>query len=42
MSYVDAEANTYYGYVYNALMEKLSNRLPKIMKQSRLAALRDE
>ena len=28
--------------VYNALMDKLSAKLPKMMKQSRLAALRDE
>jgi len=38
----DLQAYNSLAKVYNALMEKLSNRLPKMMKQSRLAALRDE
>lgn len=38
----DLQAYNSLAKVYNALMEKLSNRLPKIMKQSRLAALRNE
>lgn len=38
----DLQAYNSLAKVYNALMEKLSNRLPKMIKQSRLAALRDE
>jgi hypothetical protein len=38
----DLQAYNSLAKVYNALMDKLSGKLPKIMKQSRLAALRDE
>ena len=38
----DLQAYNSLAKVYNALMDKLSNRLPKEIKQSRLAALRDE
>ena len=38
----DLQAYNSLAKVYNALMDKLSAKLPKIMKQSRLAALRDE
>jgi hypothetical protein len=38
----DLQAYNSLAKVYNALMEKLSNRLPKENKKSRLAALRDE
>lgn len=38
----DLQAYNSLAKVYNALMDKLSGKLPKIMKQSRLAALRNE
>jgi len=38
----DLQAYNSLAKVYNALMDKLSAKLPKIMKKSRLAALRDE
>ena len=38
----DLQAYNSLAKVYNALMDKLSGKLPKQMKQSRLAALRDE
>ena len=38
----DMQAYNSLAKVYNALMDKLSGKLPKMMKQSRLAALRDE
>ena len=38
----DLQAYNSLAKVYNALMDKLSGKLPKLMKQSRLAALRDE
>ena len=38
----DLQAYNSLAKVYNALMDKLSGKLPKMMKQSRLAALRDE
>ena len=38
----DLQAYNSLAKVYNALMDKLSAKLPKMMKQSRLAALRDE
>ena len=38
----DLQAYNSLAKVYNALMDKLSAKLPKQMKQSRLAALRDE
>lgn len=38
----DLQAYNSLAKVYNALMDKLSAKLPKLMKQSRLAALRDE
>ena len=37
----DLQAYNSLAKVYNALMDKLSGKLPKQMKQSRLAALRD-
>jgi len=38
----DLQAYNSLAKVYNALMDKLSGKLPKMIKQSRLAALRDE
>ena len=38
----DLQAYNSLAKVYNALMDKLAGKLPKIMKQSRLAALKDE
>ena len=38
----DLQAYNSLAKVYNALMDKLSAKLPKMLKQSRLAALRDE
>ena len=38
----DLQAYNSLAKVYNALMDKLSAKLPKMIKQSRLAALRDE
>ena len=38
----DLQAYNSLAKVYNALMDKLSGKLPKMLKQSRLAALRDE
>ena len=38
----DLQAYNSLAKVYNALMDKLSAKLPKEIKQSRLAALRDE
>lgn len=38
----DLQAYNSLAKVYNALMDKLSGKLPKMVKQSRLAALRDE
>lgn len=38
----DLQAYNSLAKVYNALMDKLSAKLPKEMKRSRLAALRDE
>ena len=38
----DLQAYNSLAKVYNALMDKLSGKLPKQIKQSRLAALRDE
>jgi hypothetical protein len=38
----DLQAYNSLAKVYNALMDKLSGKLPKIMKQSRLAAMKNE
>ena len=38
----DLQAYNSLAKVYNALMDKLSAKLPKMVKQSRLAALREE